>query len=129
MNLQMIDHIEKILSPSPEYDLQLLRQAGFISEAGLPNLTIINLAIARISAPFANRIHSCGLQLSELCQHFNTLYNSSCYLEIHTLCLYLMDAIGYPTPPLYMQLTASSAALRVYLHELTEDLNHISTDN
>ena len=115
MNLQMIDLLEKILSPSPEYDLQLLKQAGFITEA-------------RFSLPLANRIPSCGLQLSELCQHFNTLYNSSCYREIHTLCLYLMEAIDFPLPPFYMQLPTSPVVLRVYLHELIAYLNHLSTD-
>ena len=129
MNLQMIDHIEKILSPSPEYDLQLLRQAGFISEAGLPNLTIINLEVARISVPFANQLQSCSLRLSELRQHFKALYDNSCYREIHTLCLYLMEAIDFSIPSFYMQLPASPAVLRAYLHELIDDFIHISTDS
>lgn len=128
MNLQMIDHIEKILSPSPEYDLQLLRQADFITEAGLPKLTTINLEVARISVLFVNQLQSCGLRLSELHQHFKSLYDSSYYREIYVLCLYLMEAIDFPTPPFYMQLLASPAVLRVYLHELIADLNHISTD-
>lgn len=129
MNLQMIDHLEKILSPSPEYDLQILKQAGFITEAGLPNLTIINLEVGQISSPLADQIHSCGLHFLELCQYFKSLYDTSCYREIHTLFLYLMEAIDFPTPPFYMQLPASPTALHAYLYELLNDFHSILTRN
>ena len=125
MNLQMIDHIEKILSPSPEYDLQLLKQASFITEAGLPNFTIINLEVARISAPLADRIKSCGLQLSEICYCFNSLRAEYAEHEIHLFLLFLMDALDFPLPFLYMQLLSVPSVLSVYLAELIEDFHNI----
>ena len=125
MNLQMIDHIEKILSPSPEYDLQLLKQVGFITEAGLPNLTVINLEVARFSLPLANRIKSCGLQLSEVCNRLEFVCVEHSYREVHLLLLYLMESMGFPPPSMYMILPSAPNVLCIYLNELLEDFQDI----
>lgn len=90
MNLQMIDHIEKILSPSPEYDLQLLKQAGFITEAGSPNLPFINLEVALFVRPFANSLHTHGLSLLDVHHAFQRLFNDSRYMEVYLLLLYII---------------------------------------
>ena len=125
MNLQMIDHIEKILSPSPEYDLQLLKQAGFITEAGLPNLTIINLEVARFSLPLANRIKSCGLQLPEVYHQLNIVCAEHSYREAHLLLLCLMESMDFPTPFMYMLLPSAPNVLSIYLNELLKDFRNI----
>lgn len=121
MNLQMIDHLEKILSPSPEYDLQILKQAGFITEAGLPNITIINFEVACISGPLADRINSCHLNLSEICHYLNSLRSKRAEREIHLFLLCLMESLDFPIPFMYMQLPVASQVLSAYLTELLKD--------
>lgn len=125
MNLQMVDHLEKILFPSSEYDLHLLKQAGFITEAGLPNLTVINLEVARFSLPLANRIKSCGLQLSEVCNRLKFVCVEHSYREAHLLLLYLMESMDFPTPFRYMLLPSAPNVLCIYLNELLEDFQDI----
>ena len=125
MNLQMIDHIEKILSSSPEYDLQLLRQAGFITEAGLPNLTIINLEVALFVRPFVDRLHTHGLNLSEVHHAFQHLFNNSRYMEVYLLLLYTMDALDFRLPNCFMLLPSSPSALIHYLQDFMADITDI----
>lgn len=125
MNLQMIDHFEKISSPSPEHDRQLLRQACFITEAGLPNLTIINLEVARFSLPLANRIKSCGLQLSDVCNRLEVVCVEHSYREAFLLLLYLMESMDFSLPFMYMLLPSAPNVLCIYLNELLEDLQDI----
>lgn len=124
MNLQMVDHLEKMLFPSSEYDLHLLKQAGFITEAGLPNLTIINLEVARFSLPLANQIKSSGLQLHEIYLYIRSLSSNFAYQEIHLFILYLMESIDFPVPAIYMPLLSSSAVLAFYFDELILDFEN-----
>ena len=121
MNLQMIDHIEKILSSSSEYDFQLLLKAGLITKEGLPNHSIINLEVARVSLPLANQIKTCGLQLHEICLYVSYLSSNNAYREMHLFFLYLMESIDFPIPAIYMPLLSSLTLLEFYFDELLLD--------
>ena len=130
MNLQMIDHLEKILSvdESLERDKLWLRQAGLTDESGTANDGIINLLVGRFSTPLADTMTNAGIPITEVTNYFQTLLESERINEAYLLTLFLFESLDFPIPKYFMLLPACPAVLKCYLTELLADLLDISTD-
>lgn len=130
MDLQMIDHLEKILSAdeSLDRDKLWLYQAGLIDESGTANDGIINLLVGRFSTPLADTMTNAGIPITEVTDYFQMLLESERINEIYLLTLFLFESLDFPTPKYFMLLPAYPAVLKCYLTELLADLLDISTD-